>query len=39
MEASIGQLKKEKESSLSELKNLRAAMTSAVEKIQVVPIW
>jgi len=34
MEASIGQLKKDKESSLSELKKLRANMTSAVEKIQ-----
>jgi len=34
MEASIGQLKKDKESSLSELKKLRADMTSAVEKIQ-----
>ena len=39
MEASIGQLKKDKESSLSELKKLQADMTSAVEKIQVIPIW
>jgi hypothetical protein len=38
MEASIGQLKKDKETSLSELKKLRADMTSAVEKIQVVPV-
>ena len=38
MEASIGQLKKDKESSLSELKQLHADMTSTVEKIQVVPI-
>jgi len=34
MEASIGQLKKDKESSLSQLKKLQADMTSAVEKIQ-----
>jgi hypothetical protein len=36
MEASIGQLKKGKESSLSELEKLRADMTSAVQKIQVI---
>jgi hypothetical protein len=35
MEASIGQLKKDKQSSLSELKKLQADMTSAVQKIKV----
>jgi hypothetical protein len=37
MEASIGQLKKDKQSSLSELKKLQADMTSAVQKIKVIP--
>lgn len=34
MEASIGQLKKDKQSSLSELKKLQADMTSAIQKIK-----
>jgi hypothetical protein len=38
MEASIGQLKKDKQSCLSELKTLQTDMTSAVEKIKVIPI-
>jgi hypothetical protein len=37
MEASIGQLKKDKQSSLSELKKLQADMTSAIQKIKVIP--
>jgi hypothetical protein len=36
MEASIGQLKKDKQSSLSELKKLQADMTSAIQQIKVI---
>jgi hypothetical protein len=38
MEASIGQLKKDKQSSLSELKKLQADMTSTIQKIKVMRI-
>jgi hypothetical protein len=38
MEASIAQLKKDKQSSLSELENLQADMRSAVEKIKVIQV-
>jgi hypothetical protein len=36
MEASIGQLKKDKQSSLAELKKLQADMISAVQRIKVI---
>jgi hypothetical protein len=39
MEASIGQLKKDKQFSLSELKKLQADMTSAIQQIKVITVF